>query len=92
MHISNNLEELNGLRYSDMGGIDAKALLEKLGFILSGSNDTCFNATPPANWTVENQGEFHTVFYGPNGEEVWSFIKYDPWDRRSFLQARNVKI
>lgn len=90
MDISNNLKELNGV----MRGIeiDAKTLLEKLGFTLSDPGEICFNATPPAGWTVKNQGQFHTAFYGPNGEEVWSFIKYDPWDRHSFLQARNVKV
>jgi len=43
----------------------------------------------PDGWTVENQGPFHTVFHGPNGEKLWSFIKFDPWDRHSFLEVHN---
>ena len=94
MDISNNLEELNGVMRGNKGGVgmDAKTLLEKLGFTISDPGDISFNVTLPAGWTVKNEGSFHTVFHGPNGEEVWSFIKYDPWDRHSFLQARNVKV
>jgi len=88
MHrISNNLIELNGKKRLS---ISAETLLQRLGFTLKGSEDIFFNVDLPNGWTHENQGQFHNVFHGPNGEEVWSFIKYDPWDRHSFLQARGI--
>ena len=90
MNISNNLTELNGLtRNIDL---DAKTLLTRLGFNPTDSGSICLSVTLPSGWREERQGGFHTVFYGPEGQELWSFIKYDPWDRHSFLQARNVKI
>ena len=85
--ISNNLEELNGKRHRNT---PAATLLERLGFTLKGSNDITLDVDLPDGWMHENQGQFHNVFRGPNGEEVWSFIKYDPWDRHSFLQARGI--
>lgn len=88
MHmISNNLVELNGKQRSN---ISAATLLERLGFTLRKLNDIALDVDLPHGWTHENQGQFHNVFHGPNGEEVWSFIKYDPWDRHSFLQARRI--
>lgn len=85
--ISNNLIELNNQRQSRL---TAATVLERLGFTLQGSSDITLDVALPDGWTHENQGQFHNVFRGPNGEEVWSFIKYDPWDRHSFLQARNI--
>jgi hypothetical protein len=58
--------------------ISAETLLQRLGFTLKGSGDIFFNVDLPNGWTHKNQGQFHNVFHGPNGEEVWSFIKYDP--------------
>lgn len=87
--ISNNLEEVNGQKRGL--SIDAKTLLTRLGFTISGESDIALTVTIPAGWVEENQGSFHTVFRGPNGEEVWSFIKYDSWDRHSFLHARGIE-
>lgn len=49
MNISNNLEELNGVMRGNKGGVgmDAKTLLEKLGFIVSDPGDISFNVTLP---------------------------------------------
>ena len=88
--ISNNLEELNGKRRALP--MDAEQLLTKLGFEVVKSDDITYQVHLPEGWTQENQGQFHNVFHGPSGEEVRSFIKYDPWDRHSFLQARNINI
>lgn len=85
--ISNNLKELNGKRHCS---IPAATLLERLGFTIKGFYDITLDVDLPDGWTHENKGQFHNVFRGPNGEEVRSFIKYDPWDRHSFLQARNI--
>lgn len=49
--------------------------------------DVAYLVEVPPGWTVKDQGQFHTAFHGPNGEELWSFIKYDPWDRHSFLNV-----
>lgn len=87
--ISNKLEEVNRKRSSNL---DAATLLQRLGFKILKSDDISHLVNLPDGWTYENQGTFHTVFHGPNDEEVWSFIKNDPWDRHSFLQARNIKM
>lgn len=88
--ISNNLEELN--RQKGRLTITAETLLQQLGFVVTDKNDITLNVTLPAGWIEENQGAFHTVFRGPNGEEVWSFVKYDPWDRHSFLHAHGIDV
>lgn len=88
--ISNNLEEING--QTDELPIDAKTLLTRLGFTISGESDIAFIVTIPAGWVEENQGSFHTVFRGPKGESLWSFIKPDFYDRQSFLRARRINI
>lgn len=41
----------------------------------------------PDGWWAETNGPFHTVFHGPKGEKLWSFIKFDQWD--SFLEVHN---
>jgi len=85
--ISNNLIELNNQRQSRL---TAATVLERLGFTIQGSGDITLDVALPDGWTHENKGQFHNVFYGPNGETVRSFIKYAPGDRHSFLQARNI--
>lgn len=85
--ISNNLVELNN---QNQFRLTAVTVLERLGFTLQRSNDITLDVTLPDGWTHENQGQFSQCFHGPNGETVWSFIKYDPWDRHSFLGARNI--
>ena len=87
--ISNNLEELN--KQKGRLTITAETLLQQIGFVVTGKNDITLNVTLPAGWIEENQGAFHTVFRGPNGEEIWSFVKYDFWDRHSFLHARGIE-
>lgn len=93
--ISNNLEELNKQKRGLT--INAETLLQQLGFVVTGKNDITLSVTLPAGWTEENlgranyeKGSFHTVFRGPNNEEIWSFVKHDPLDRRSFLHARGI--
>lgn len=49
--------------------------------------DVAYLVEVPPGWTVKDQDKFHTAFHGPNGEELWSFIKDDPWDRYSFLKV-----
>ena len=85
--ISNNLIELNNQRQSRL---TAATVLERLGFTIQRSSDITLDVALPDGWTHENQGQFSQCFYGPNGETVWSVIRYDPWDRYSFLQARNI--
>ena len=93
MEISNNYK-----------GQDSRELLESLGFQVLDTSDNGYDQAMsnfgirlrkvahsvvlPEGWTVENQGPFRTVFHGPKGEQLWSFIKHDPWDRHSFLEAR----
>ena len=87
--ISNNLTKLNG-KWKGFS-LTAQTLLRKLGFIVEGNNDIRFDVVVPAGWRVEHQGQ-HTTFFGPQGEELWSFIKNDPWDRNSFLEATNINM
>ena len=86
--VSNNLIQLN--MQKERFDINAETLLQQLGFVVTGRYDTTLSVTPPAGWTKETQGPFHTVFRGPNDEEIWSFIKYSEWDRHGFLQARGI--
>ena len=71
MEISKNLTELNDAVEFNL---NAKQLLESLGFVLNDSSDTTYTATLPLNWKVVNQSQFVTAFYGPNGETVMSFF------------------
>lgn len=88
--ISNNLEELNGKR-GELP-MNAEQLLTKLGFEVVTRDTITYQVHLPEGWTQENYGQFHEVFRGPLGEEVWSFIKHDPWDRHSYLEASNINI
>lgn len=86
-YISNNLEQVNK---KSPGSLTAEELLKYLGFTILESDDIAALVSLPNGWRRENQGRFHNVFYGPKGQELWSFIKGDEWDRHSFLQADNM--
>lgn len=85
--LSNNLIELNG---KQAFGVSSVALLKLLGFIVTKAHDTADSVTVPADWSYERPGGNFDVFHGPNAEEIWSYVKATPYDKSSFLQARNI--
>ena len=92
MQISNNYK-----------GQDSRDFLESLGFQVLDTSDNgydqamsnlgirlhkiAYSVVLPEGWVVEDQGPFHTFLNGPDGKQLRSFIKRDPWDRHSFLEA-----
>lgn len=75
---------------NNLSGQDSAELLESLGFTITDRDKITYSVIVPDKWTVEDQGQFHTVFDGPNGESLISFIKRDPWDRNSWLTVSGV--
>lgn len=90
---------------NNYNGRDSAWLLESLGFTIIDKSINGYDVAMtnlgirlskvahcvivPSKWRVEKRG-FSTVFYGPNGERLWSFIKRDPHDRCSRLEVSGV--